>query len=127
MVLTLCGVLKDIILVFASIAIWGTHVSTLQFFGYGIALGGMLYYKLGAEQIKGHFAELGRMWAEYGAKRPAQRKIVVFALVIVTLFLLLGGLAPAVGVDTSSVTAGANKFAGLLNAGAQSLPGSKSS
>lgn len=86
----------------------------------------MLYYKLGAEQIKGHFAELGRTWAEYGAKRPAQRKIVVFALVIITIFLVLGGLAPAVGVDTSRVTAGANNFLlELLGIGAQTIPSMK--
>lgn len=52
LVLTLSGVLKDILLVGASIAIWGTHVSGLQFFGYSIALGGLMYYKLGANGIK---------------------------------------------------------------------------
>ena len=101
--MTLCGVLKDIILVFASIAIWGTQVSALQFFGYSLALGGMIYYKLGAESLKGFFAEGNRWWAEYGAKRPAQRKMVVFGAIILTLFLILGGLAPTVGYDTKSL------------------------
>ncbi|OAA55462.1 DUF250 domain membrane protein [Cordyceps fumosorosea ARSEF 2679] len=45
-VLTLCGVLKDIILVVSSMAIWGTPVTGLQAFGYFIALCGMVYYKL---------------------------------------------------------------------------------
>jgi hypothetical protein len=68
LVMTLCGVLKDILLVFASIAIWGTPVTPLQFFGYSIALCGMIYYKLGADSIKSFFSELTRQWAEYGAK-----------------------------------------------------------
>ena len=77
----------------------------------------MLYYKLGAESIKGYFAEGGRRWAEYGAKRPAQRKIVVFVGAIVFLFLLLGGLAPTVGYDTQTVAAqGKDWLSGLLGA-----------
>jgi len=74
--------------------IWGTPVSPLQFFGYSIALSGLMYYKLGAEQIKGYFGQAGRTWAEFGVQRPAMRKAIVFGLVIVTLFILLGGLAP---------------------------------
>ena len=94
LVLTLCGVLKDILLVGLSMLIWGTPVTALQFFGYGIALAGMMYYKLGAEQLKGYFNQAGMRWAEFGVQRPAMRKIVVFGLVLLTFFLLLGGLAP---------------------------------
>jgi len=46
LVLTLCGVLKDVLLVFASMIIWGTQVTVLQFFGYGVAVCGLMYYKL---------------------------------------------------------------------------------
>jgi hypothetical protein len=94
LVLTLCGVLKDILLVGLSMAIWGTPVTALQFFGYGIALSGMMYYKLGAEQLKGYLNQGGMRWAEFGVQRPAMRKVVVFGLVLATIFLLLGGLAP---------------------------------
>ncbi|QSS60073.1 DUF250 domain-containing protein, partial [Histoplasma capsulatum] len=52
LVLTLCGVLKDVLLVSISAAYWKTPVTPLQLFGYSIALGGMLYYKLGAEKFK---------------------------------------------------------------------------
>ncbi|MCJ1446431.1 MAG: hypothetical protein MMC23_006936 [Stictis urceolatum] len=99
LVMTLCGVLKDILLVFASIAIYGTVVTSLQFFGYSIALGGLIYFRLGADQIKGYFSDGRRKWAEYGAAKPAQRKIIVAGIVIVTLFILMGGLAPAAGYD----------------------------
>merc|ERR1712054_61254 len=70
-VLTLCGVLKDILLVLASMAIWGTQVTGLQFFGYSIALGGMVYYKLGFEQLKGHIGEMNRQWADFGNRKLA--------------------------------------------------------
>lgn len=102
--MTLCGVLKDILLVCASMAIWGSPVTALQFFGYSIALGGMIYYKLGAESIKSLFTELNRQWAEYGSKHPAQRKIVVFFGVLFTIGLVLGGLAPSVGYGPKEIS-----------------------
>lgn len=74
--------------------IWGTAVSGTQFFGYSIALGGLMYYKLGAEQIKGYLAQGGRSWQELGQTKPALRKFVVFGAVLLVMFLLLGGLAP---------------------------------
>ncbi|KIX03020.1 uncharacterized protein Z518_06570 [Rhinocladiella mackenziei CBS 650.93] len=94
LVLTLCGILKDILLVVASMLIWGTPVSKTQFFGYTIALGGLLYYRLGSEQLKQYMSQAGRSWSEFGVQRPAMRKALVFGLVLVTIFLLLGGLAP---------------------------------
>ena len=99
--MTLCGVLKDILLVAASIAIWGTPISALQYFGYSIALAGLVYYKLGAETIKAQFSDLGRLWAEYGAKHPALRKVIVFGAVVALMVMVLLGLAPTVGVDPS--------------------------
>ena len=114
--MTLCGVLKDILLVAASIAIWGTPVSLTQYFGYSIALAGMIYYKLGAESIKTFFSDAQRQWSEYGAKSPAQRKMVIFAMVLVTLFLLLGGLAPASTYDVAANAAksGQDYVGGLM-------------
>ncbi|EXJ67528.1 uncharacterized protein A1O5_09541 [Cladophialophora psammophila CBS 110553] len=94
LVLTLCGILKDILLVAASMMIWGTPVTKTQFFGYSIALGGLLYYRLGAEQLKQYVGQAGRSWSEFGVQKPAMRKALIFALVLLTIFLLLGGLAP---------------------------------
>ncbi|KAF4126311.1 Triose-phosphate Transporter family [Geosmithia morbida] len=93
-VLTLCGVLKDILLVIASMMIWGTEVTGLQFFGYSIALGGMVYYKLGYEQLKGHIGDLNRSWAEFGARKPVLRKLTIIIGSAFVLFTLFGGLAP---------------------------------
>ncbi|KAL9114044.1 MAG: hypothetical protein Q9227_001816 [Pyrenula ochraceoflavens] len=99
LVMTLCGVLKDVLLVIASMVIFGTPVTGLQFFGYSIALAGMVYYKLGADQIKGYFGQAARSWAEFGANRPATRKVVVFAAILVILLMLLGGFAPQYASD----------------------------
>lgn len=45
--MTLCGVLKNILLVAASMLIWGTIVGGLQAFGFSIALVGLVYYSIG--------------------------------------------------------------------------------
>lgn len=97
--MTLCGVLKDILLVGASIIVWSTIVSPLQYFGYAIALGGLVYYKLGGEKIKSIFSDMGRSWAEYGARHPALRKIIVFGTIVIFLLTVVGGAAPSLGYD----------------------------
>ena len=97
--MTLCGVLKDIILVAASVMIWHTPLTPLQVFGYAIALCGLVYYKLGVSQIKAQFNEGSRLWAEYGATHPVARKLVILGVVLTLTFILLTGLAPSVGYD----------------------------
>lgn len=46
------GVLKDILLVAASMAIFRDPVTGQQFFGYSITLAGLVYYKLGGDNVK---------------------------------------------------------------------------
>ncbi|KAL9026787.1 MAG: hypothetical protein Q9196_004598, partial [Gyalolechia fulgens] len=47
LVLTLCGVLKNIFIIGASVVIWDTVVTPMQILGNGIAMVGLLRYKLG--------------------------------------------------------------------------------
>jgi hypothetical protein len=75
--------------------IWGTQVTPLQFFGYSIALGGMVYYKLGYEQIKGHIADANRQWADFGARKPVLRKVTVLVATAFLIFTFFGGFAPS--------------------------------
>lgn len=70
--------------------IFGDPVTPLQFFGYSIALGGLVYYKLGADKMKDYLFQGQRMWGEYGAQKPAQRKMVIFGGLAVSLLLFLG-------------------------------------
>ncbi|SMQ51494.1 unnamed protein product [Zymoseptoria tritici ST99CH_1A5] len=106
LVMTLSGVLKDILLVLASMLIFRDPVAPLQFFGYSIALGGLVYYKLGGEKLREHMGGLQRSWAEYGVQHPAARKIIVFIGVMVTLGLLLGGVSSS-GALGDAYSAGA--------------------
>lgn len=48
--------------------IWGTIVTGLQFFGYSVALGGLVWYKLGAEKLKEH---LGTLKLSFKERKPA--------------------------------------------------------
>ncbi|KAJ5293768.1 hypothetical protein PENANT_c002G06406 [Penicillium antarcticum] len=95
LVMTLCGVLKDILLVIASMMIWNTPVTALQFFGYSIALLGLVWYKLGGDKMREYTSSAGRAWAEYGQARPAQRKFVVFGASALIFFLFVGSMAPS--------------------------------
>ena len=81
--------MKDILLVVSSVLIWSTTVTFLQLFGYSIALGGLVYYKLGADMLKEYFSQGSRMWADYGVKHPAMRKAIIFGIVILVLLFLL--------------------------------------
>eukprot|EP01031_Cornospumella_fuschlensis_P036718 gene36718-44541_t len=45
LVLTLAGIIKDILLVFLSIVIFGSPVTPLQYAGYGVALLGLNLHK----------------------------------------------------------------------------------
>lgn len=83
--------------------IWGTPVTPLQFFGYSIALGGLIYYKLGGDQIKEYASKANRSWSEYGNTNPATRKAIIFGAGLLFIFLLIGGLAPSYAGDNVSI------------------------
>lgn len=46
LVLTLSGVIKDILLIVGSVIIFGSSITALQMFGYAVALGGLVLFKL---------------------------------------------------------------------------------
>jgi hypothetical protein len=91
LVLTLSGVLKDILLVFASMFLFRDPVTLVQAFGYSIALGGLIYYKLGGEKLKEYL----------GQTRPALRKVLVFGAAVISMFLILGSLGPRYAPDST--------------------------
>lgn len=53
-----------------------------------------MYYKLGSDQLKHYAGSAGRSWNEFGANKPATRKVVIAGAAVLTVFILLGGLAP---------------------------------
>lgn len=64
LVLTLSGVLKNIMIVFASMLLFHDPVSGLQFFGFTVALGGLVYYQLGGAPAFSGYWQAFR--AQYG-------------------------------------------------------------
>lgn len=94
LVMTLCGVLKDILLVAASMMLWNTPVTGTQFFGYSVALIGLVYYKLGGDKMAEYTGQFGRAWAEYGQTNPGMRRFIVFGAAALIFFLFLGSMAP---------------------------------
>ncbi|KAK4137579.1 TPT-domain-containing protein [Trichocladium antarcticum] len=109
LVMTLTGILKNILLVIISVLIWHTSISWLQCLGYAIALGGLVYYSLGWDQLvalstgiwlyaNGVFSSPPATGA--GAAGPddsagrlpsAVRRALVIGLALVTLLILVGG------------------------------------
>jgi len=69
LVLTLSGILKAILLVITSVIIWSNTISFLQFFGYSIALGGLVYYSVGYQQIRNGY-NAASMWAKRTWESP---------------------------------------------------------
>ncbi|TLD25637.1 hypothetical protein PspLS_06017 [Pyricularia sp. CBS 133598] len=115
LVLTICGVLKDVLLVAASVIIWPDKpVTGLQLFGYSIALAGMVHYKLGYDALKGYAAEGGRQWAEFGVRRPVLRRVLILGSVFALGIFVLSGLAPyATEYDATKVLSKAANKVGL--------------
>ncbi|KAK8041180.1 hypothetical protein PG994_014187 [Apiospora phragmitis] len=56
LVLHLTGILKNILLVVASVFIWGTAVSPVQILGYGTALTGFVFYKSSWSDLKAGYS-----------------------------------------------------------------------
>lgn len=113
LVLTLSGVLKDILLVFASMFLFKDPVTLLQAFGYSIALGGLIFYKLGGEKMKEYLGHGSMKWQEFGHTRPVLRKLMIFAAVLMSMFMVLGSLGPRYAPDqTAKVSSGITKLMG---------------
>jgi hypothetical protein len=102
--MTLTGILKNILLVIASVMIWNTSITFLQFFGYTIALLGLVYYSIGWDQIvttsAGVWAYLKAFWSspsfDESRLSPAVRRglimgLTLFIVALVTIGLVYGG------------------------------------
>ncbi|PHH69174.1 hypothetical protein CDD80_6966 [Ophiocordyceps camponoti-rufipedis] len=66
--MTLAGILKNILLIVASVLIWQTHITLLQAAGYTLALAGLIYYSTGREVLtraRQVFASTGAVLAEW--------------------------------------------------------------
>lgn len=87
------GILKDILLVFASMLIFRDPVTGQQFFGYSISLVGLVYYKLGAEKMQSLATDARLQFQDFRLKNPARTKLlgIVGLLLIVSLAFWMWG------------------------------------
>lgn len=106
----LTGILKNIILVAASVVIWKTAITPLQFIGYGIACFGLVYYSLGWEQMVSQSAAGWQyakdVWNQEDSTTSVPfgngisvttrqvRRAIAFGVGLMTVGLLVYGLAP---------------------------------
>ncbi|KAL8834404.1 MAG: hypothetical protein Q9170_003772 [Blastenia crenularia] len=77
LVLTLCGVLKNSSLIGASMVIWGTAVTPIQFLGNGVAMAGLVYYNVSGEKVQDIY-EGSR--ARYSAERHSGIRAIILLL-----------------------------------------------
>lgn len=94
--MTLSGVLKDILLVGASMVIFRDPVSLTQAFGYSIALGGLVFYKLGGDGIKNSARDAQLYLGTLRQNNPARAKALVFGGVILILTIVVLAFWPAI-------------------------------
>lgn len=106
----LTGILKNIVLVIASVVIWKTAITPLQFVGYGIACFGLVYYSLGWEQMVAQSAAgwqyAKNVWKQEDSTTSVGfgdgvsvsikqvRRALIFGFGLITVGLLWYGLAP---------------------------------
>ncbi|KAF7527057.1 hypothetical protein PCG10_003258 [Penicillium crustosum] len=96
-VLTMAGILKDILLVAASMIIFRDPVTGQQFFGYSIALAGLVYYKLGAEKCQSLATDVRLQVGEFNRSNPARTKAILVGVpcALILFVLYSGSSAPA--------------------------------
>lgn len=88
------GILKDILLVLASMLFFRDPVTGQQFIGYSIALAGLVYYKLGSDTLHSIVIEGTLKFNAIRQNHPAQLRYAVLVgllSLIVVAFLLLSG------------------------------------
>ncbi|KAM0561849.1 hypothetical protein ACHAPJ_003020 [Fusarium lateritium] len=116
LVMTLSGILKSILLVSASVLIWGTHISLLQTLGYSIALMGLVLYSVGYEQLLNTWEEVvawgtGTVNRE-GVMSPALRKAVMVGCLGFITVIIAGALWHYHGLSSSQVARATSTWLG---------------
>lgn len=87
-VLTMSGILKDILLVISSMLLFRDPVTGQQFVGYSIALGGLVYYKLGSDTLRVLAQEATLRVNNVRQNHPARLRYAIIAAVLFSLSLL---------------------------------------
>ncbi|KAJ9139408.1 Triose-phosphate transporter [Pleurostoma richardsiae] len=108
LVMTLTGILKNILLIVAGVMIWSTAITGLQLIGYLIALVGLFYYSLKPDQIETVTSWL-RAWLsspslDAGGFSPLVRRTLAIVVVLIITALLIGGFSYDGGATPADMT-----------------------
>lgn len=70
-------------------AIFGDPVTTTQYFGYSVALGGLVYYKLGSEKMQQLSTQTRLAAGDFRREHPGRARAIMIcaALGMVTLVI----------------------------------------
>ncbi|KAH7054600.1 DUF250 domain membrane protein [Macrophomina phaseolina] len=90
-VMTLCGILKNILIVVASMVLFQDPVTVTQAVGFVISLSGLIYYRLGSANFIHVGANMVKFWEELGEQRAIDVKVAVAALFVYVLAILVVG------------------------------------
>ncbi|KAK8101577.1 triose-phosphate transporter [Apiospora kogelbergensis] len=108
LVLHLTGILKNILLVVASVFIWGTAITPLQIFGYGTALTGFVFYKSTWSDLKAGYTSWSarlRMSPGFGEKiRSPMARRVLGLLLAASILLVVYRYSPSDYLDYSAAS-----------------------
>lgn len=110
LVLTLTGILKNILLIIAAVLIWHDTITLFQVFGYSIAIVGLLVYSdaLKWEHVEGVAARAGRFLDSMGLDETKMggrtRMIATAALGIIIVVLLYFGFVAGAGARAAVAT-----------------------
>ncbi len=97
LVLTLCGVAKSVSLIGASMVIWGTAVTPIQFVGNGIAMTGLVYYNLGSKKLQDISTSSKSRCSRFWGQRSTVLKLVLAAGLVTLGLAEFGGLPVSCG------------------------------
>ncbi|EKG19541.1 protein of unknown function DUF250 [Macrophomina phaseolina MS6] len=90
-VMTLCGILKNILIVVASMVLFQDPVTVTQAVGFVISLSGLIYYRLGSANFIHVGGNMVKFWEELGEQRAIDVKVAVAALFVYVLAILVVG------------------------------------
>lgn len=78
----------------ASIGIFGDPVTPTQYFGYSIALGGLIYYKLGGEKLQQLGTQTRLVARDFQRENPGRTRVIMVVAAIGLAILVIWSWLP---------------------------------
>lgn len=116
--MSLCGILKSILLIWASVLFWDTKINLTQCSGYAIAVAGLVYYSVGDKELS-RVAHTTMAWASapFGFSNGLKTVTLGKVVLVATIALCVIFFATNSRRYDSSLTLPPFKGAGALGGG----------